>query len=66
MVNGDLMVSGENSTANIIASYPAKHLPTLNGFVDQVQRRLFLRAVSCRAHWLTERVCIDLEYHFFM
>ncbi|CAL8364706.1 unnamed protein product [Gadus morhua 'NCC'] len=34
--NGDLMVTGDNATANIFASYPAKHLSTLNGFVDQV------------------------------
>ena len=37
--NGDLMVTGENATAHIFASYLAKHLFTLNGFVDQVQRR---------------------------
>ena len=35
--NGDLMVTGDNATANIFASYPATHLSTLNGFVDQVQ-----------------------------
>ncbi|XP_054892445.1 aquaporin-9b [Poeciliopsis prolifica] len=33
---GDLVVTGENATANIFASYPAKHLSVLNGFVDQV------------------------------
>uniref|UniRef100_A0A3B5LW53 Aquaporin 9b n=1 Tax=Xiphophorus couchianus TaxID=32473 RepID=A0A3B5LW53_9TELE len=33
---GDLAVTGENATANIFASYPAKHLSVLNGFVDQV------------------------------
>ena len=37
--NGDLMVTGDNATANIFASYPAKHLSTLNGFVDQVRWR---------------------------
>uniref|UniRef100_A0A3B3TFR0 Aquaporin 9b n=1 Tax=Poecilia latipinna TaxID=48699 RepID=A0A3B3TFR0_9TELE len=34
--SGDLAVTGENATANIFASYPAKHLSVLNGFVDQV------------------------------
>lgn len=34
---GVLAVSGENATANIFASYPAKHLSVLNGFVDQVR-----------------------------
>ncbi|KAK1802275.1 hypothetical protein P4O66_021941, partial [Electrophorus voltai] len=34
--NGVLMVTGENATANIFASYPAKHLSVLNGFADQV------------------------------
>ncbi|XP_076148943.1 aquaporin-9b isoform X2 [Alosa pseudoharengus] len=33
---GVLIVTGENATANIFASYPAKHLSVLNGFVDQV------------------------------
>ncbi|MEQ2268678.1 hypothetical protein XENORESO_010580 [Xenotaenia resolanae] len=33
---GNLAVTGENATANIFASYPAKHLSVLNGFVDQV------------------------------
>lgn len=31
------MVTGVNATANIFASYPAKHLSALNGFVDQVK-----------------------------
>lgn len=35
--NGDFIVTGENATANIFASYPAKHLSLLNGFVDQVR-----------------------------
>lgn len=34
--NGDFAVTGANATANIFASYPAKHLSVLNGFVDQV------------------------------
>ncbi|XP_029702512.1 aquaporin-9b isoform X2 [Takifugu rubripes] len=33
---GEFVVTGENATANIFASYPAKHLSLLNGFVDQV------------------------------
>ncbi|XP_042264595.1 aquaporin-9b isoform X2 [Thunnus albacares] len=34
--NGEFAVTGVNATANIFASYPAKHLSVLNGFVDQV------------------------------
>ncbi|KAM8878061.1 aquaporin-9b isoform 2-T2 [Synchiropus picturatus] len=34
--DGEYIVSGANATANIFASYPAKHLSVLNGFVDQV------------------------------
>lgn len=34
---GEFIVTGENATANIFASYPAKHLSLLNGFVDQVR-----------------------------
>ncbi|KAM3877011.1 aquaporin-9b [Diretmus argenteus] len=34
--NGEFLVTGVNATANIFASYPAKHLSVLNGFVDQV------------------------------
>ncbi|XP_062241504.1 aquaporin-9b [Platichthys flesus] len=34
--DGELFVTGANATANIFASYPAKHLSLLNGFVDQV------------------------------
>ncbi|XP_010878699.1 aquaporin-9b [Esox lucius] len=33
---GVLQVTGVNATANIWASYPAKHLSILGGFVDQV------------------------------
>ncbi|KAJ7986136.1 hypothetical protein DPEC_G00347660 [Dallia pectoralis] len=33
---GDLQVTGINATANIFASYPAKHLSVLGGLVDQV------------------------------
>lgn len=33
---GEFAVTGENATANIFASYPAKHLSVLNGFLDQV------------------------------
>ncbi|KAI1889642.1 hypothetical protein AGOR_G00165050 [Albula goreensis] len=33
---GVLSVTGANATANIFASYPAKHLSILNGFIDQV------------------------------
>uniref|UniRef100_A0A3B5LVC2 Aquaporin 9b n=1 Tax=Xiphophorus couchianus TaxID=32473 RepID=A0A3B5LVC2_9TELE len=33
---GKTKITGENATANIFASYPAKHLSVLNGFVDQV------------------------------
>lgn len=35
--NGEFVVTGVNATANIFASYPAKHLSVLNGFVDQVK-----------------------------
>ncbi|KAK1891816.1 Aquaporin-9 [Dissostichus eleginoides] len=34
--DGEFAVTGANATANIFASYPAKHLSVLNGFVDQV------------------------------
>ncbi|XP_056134162.1 aquaporin-9b [Lampris incognitus] len=34
--SGEFSVTGVNATANIFASYPAKHLSVLNGFVDQV------------------------------
>ncbi|XP_060767684.1 aquaporin-9b [Neoarius graeffei] len=34
--NGQLLVTGENATAGIFASYPAKHLSNVNGFFDQV------------------------------
>lgn len=33
---GEFAVTGANATANIFASYPAKHLSILNGFLDQV------------------------------
>lgn len=35
--SGELLVTGENATANIFATYPAKHLSRLNGFFDQVR-----------------------------
>lgn len=35
--NGEFVVTGENATANIFASYPAKHVSVLNGLVDQVR-----------------------------
>lgn len=35
--NGEFAVTGVNATANIFASYPAKHLSVINGFVDQVK-----------------------------
>lgn len=35
--DGEFAVTGVNATANIFASYPAKHLSVLNGFVDQVR-----------------------------
>lgn len=38
--NGELLVTGENSTANIFATYPAKHLSALNGFFDQVREHV--------------------------
>lgn len=41
--NGELIVVGENATANIFASYPAKHLSILNGFVDQVSLQAGLK-----------------------
>uniref|UniRef100_A0A3P9HCT8 Aquaporin 9b n=1 Tax=Oryzias latipes TaxID=8090 RepID=A0A3P9HCT8_ORYLA len=34
--NGEFAVTGANATAGIFASYPAKHLSVINGFVDQV------------------------------
>lgn len=34
--DGQLLVTGENATANIFASYPREHLSLLNGFIDQV------------------------------
>lgn len=37
--NGELLVTGENATAHIFATYPAKHLSALNGFFDQVRRK---------------------------
>lgn len=37
--NGEFIVTGQNATANIFASYPAKHLSVVNGFVDQVRLR---------------------------
>lgn len=33
---GEFIVTGENATATIFASYPAKHLSVLNGLGDQV------------------------------
>lgn len=36
--DGEFAVTGVNATANIFASYPAKHLSVINGFVDQVRR----------------------------
>lgn len=36
--DGEFAVTGVNATANIFASYPAKHLSVLNGFVDQVRQ----------------------------
>lgn len=35
--NGEYIITGQNATAGIFASYPAKHLSVLNGFVDQVR-----------------------------
>lgn len=43
---GDFVVTGENATANIFASYPAKHLSLLNGFVDQVRLTASVRLRS--------------------
>lgn len=37
--NGEFIITGQNATAGIFASYPAKHLSALNGFVDQVRPR---------------------------
>lgn len=34
--DGEFAVIGANATANIFASYPAKHLSVVNGLVDQV------------------------------
>uniref|UniRef100_A0A3P9KHH3 Aquaporin 9b n=1 Tax=Oryzias latipes TaxID=8090 RepID=A0A3P9KHH3_ORYLA len=34
--NGEFAVTGANATAGIFASYPAKNLSVINGFVDQV------------------------------
>ncbi|XP_035252445.1 aquaporin-9-like [Anguilla anguilla] len=34
--SGILSVTGINATAHIFASYPARHLSVLNGFIDQV------------------------------
>lgn len=39
--NGEFAVTGANATAGIFASYPAKHLSVLNGFVDQVRLESF-------------------------
>lgn len=36
--SGILSVTGINATAHIFASYPARHLSVLGGFVDQVSR----------------------------
>lgn len=38
--NGELLVTGKNATANIFATYPAKHLSRFNGFFDQVREDL--------------------------
>lgn len=48
--NGDFVVTGENATANIFASYPAKHVSVLNGFVDQVR----LKA--------NDELCVDRQH----
>jgi len=34
--SGILSVTGINATAHIFASYPARHLSVLGGFIDQV------------------------------
>lgn len=44
--NGEFAVTGVNATANIFASYPAKHLSVLNGFVDQVGYKTNLQFVN--------------------
>lgn len=43
--NGEFAVTGANATANIFASYPAKHLSVLNGFVDQVGLKTNLQVI---------------------
>uniref|UniRef100_A0A8C6LY50 Aquaporin 9 n=2 Tax=Nothobranchius TaxID=28779 RepID=A0A8C6LY50_NOTFU len=54
--NGQFEVTGANATANIFASYPAKHLSVLNGFVDQV---------SFQAHYvLTDKKKLNLPNCF--
>lgn len=35
--SGEFLITGQNATAGIFASYPAKHLSVINGFVDQVR-----------------------------
>lgn len=35
--SGEFIITGQNATAGIFASYPAKHLSVINGFVDQVR-----------------------------
>ena len=44
--NGEFAVTGVNATANIFASYPAKHLSVVNGFVDQVGLKINLQFAS--------------------
>lgn len=48
--NGEFEVTGANATANIFASYPAKHLSVVNGFVDQVGPNTDLSEQIVRQH----------------
>lgn len=48
--SGQFIVTGENATANIFASYPAKHLSVLNGFVDQVRLEMNLQLKLAQLH----------------
>lgn len=50
--NGILSVTGINATAHIFASYPARHLSVLGGFIDQVSSDLVASSLVCVALFL--------------
>lgn len=73
--NGELLVTGENATANIFASYPAKHLSVLNGFFDQVREHVLSRlciflkvlcAFVCTLYHTHMSESLAILTHFFL